>query len=189
VKRSRSRTRDLFISCEDYLGRMDREIGRERTIDQYSSSISKRRDSRHSRSCRIEESRSRSISARWDFTRENAPLSLSLSLSLSYSLRVSSGVGFDFVARRQETKTAEVRVSVKRRQSYHHQYVSRSYVLDTRNTIHARTHTGRCLLHSALIISRRLPFWRGRSDTQRCCTFLISSCDRAVGPPNDPGRS
>jgi len=90
-------------------------------------------------------------------------------------------------ARRQETKTAEVRVSLKRWQSYHHQYVSRSYVLDTRN---ARTHTGRCLPHSALIISHRLPFWRARSDTQRCCVPYFSDiCRDPFTVPNDPARS
>lgn len=38
-------------------------------------------------------------------------------------------------------KDGEARVSVKRWQCYHHQYVSRSYVLDQIRTIHAATHT------------------------------------------------
>lgn len=41
-------------------------------------------------------------------------------------------------------KDGEARVSVKRWQCYHHQYVSRSYVLGPIRTIHAATHTRAC---------------------------------------------
>jgi len=91
-----------------------------------------------------------------------------------------------------ENKDGEARVSVKRWQCYHHQYVSRSYVLDPIRTIHAaarthahvhaythaHTHTraraGRRLLHSALIICR-LPFWRGHSGVRRRRSCFFSS--------------
>lgn len=72
-------------------------------------------------------------------------------------------------------KDGEARVSVKRWQCYHHQYVSRSYVLGPIRTIHAATHTrkrARRLLHSALIICR-LPFWCDHSDARRRSLVLF----------------
>lgn len=82
---------------------------------------------------------------------KNCILSYSRNLTRA-SISTSSNLAF-FRTRRNAypppcapvgNKDGEARVSVKRWQCYHHQYVSRSYVLGPIRTIRAATHTRAC---------------------------------------------